>query len=66
MYHLLTGTHPRTQPQGVGLPLPSSLAPGVPESMDKLLIRGLHPRPELRPGSAEEVLRELRGMVKIG
>ena len=66
MYHLLTGTHPRTQPQGVGLPLPSRLAPGVPESMDKLLIRGLHPRPELRPASAEEVLAELRGMVKIG
>jgi tetratricopeptide (TPR) repeat protein len=66
MYHLLTGTHPRTQPQGVGLPLPSRLAPGVPESMDKLLIRGLHPRPELRPASAEEVLGELRGMVKIG
>lgn len=66
MYHLLTGTHPRTQPQGVGLPLPSRLAPGVPESMDKLLIRGLHPRPELRPASADEVLGELRGMVKIG
>jgi tetratricopeptide (TPR) repeat protein len=66
MYHLLTGTHPRTQPQGVGLPLPSRLAPGVPESMDKLLIRGLHPRPELRPASAEEVVSELRGMVKIG
>jgi tetratricopeptide (TPR) repeat protein len=66
MYHLLTGTHPRTQPQGVGLPLPSRLTPGVPESMDKLLIRGLHPRPELRPASAEEVLAELREMVKIG
>jgi len=66
MYHLLTGTHPRTQPQGVGLPLPSQLAPGVPESMDKLLIRGLHPRPELRLASAEEVVRDLRGMVKIG
>jgi len=66
MYHLLTGTHPRTQPQGVGLPLPSRLAPGVPESMDKLLVRCLHPRPELRPPGAEEVLSELRGMVKIG
>jgi hypothetical protein len=66
MYHLLTGSHPRTHPQGVGLPLPSRLAPGVPESMDKLLVRSLHPRPELRPGSAEEVVGELRGMVKIG
>ena len=66
MYHLLTGTHPQSQPQGVGLPLPSRLAPGVPEAMDKLLLRGLHPRPELRPASAEDLLRELREMVKIG
>jgi serine/threonine protein kinase len=66
MYHLLTGTHPQLQPQGVGLPLPSRLAPGVPEAMDKLLLRGLHPRPELRPASAEDLLRELREMVKIG
>jgi serine/threonine-protein kinase len=66
MYHLLTGAHPRSQPQGPGLPLPSSLAPGVPESMDKLLLRGLHPRPELRPANAEDVLRELRDMVKLG
>jgi serine/threonine-protein kinase len=66
MYHLLTGTHPLSQPQGVGLPLPSRLAPGVPEAMDKLLIRGLHPRPELRLASASDLLRELRDMVKIG
>jgi tetratricopeptide (TPR) repeat protein len=66
MYHLLTGTHPGSHPQGVGLPLPSKLAPGVPESMDKLLLRGLHPRPDLRPTDAEWLLRELREMVKIG
>ena len=66
MYHLLTGTHPLTQPQGAGLPLPSKLAPGVPEAMDKLLLRGLHPRPELRLASAEDLQRELREMVKIG
>ena len=66
MYHLLTGTHPLSQPQGVGLPLPSRLAPGVPEAMDKLLIRGLHPRRELRLASAETFLAELRHMVKIG
>jgi hypothetical protein len=66
MYHLLTGTHPRSQPQGVGLPLPSQLSPGVPEAMDKLLVRGLHPRPELRPAGAEDLLRELREMVRIG
>ena len=66
MYHLLTGAHPRSHPQGVGLPLPSQLAPGVPEAMDKLLVRGLHPRAELRLSSAEDLLRELREMVKIG
>jgi eukaryotic-like serine/threonine-protein kinase len=66
IYHLLTGTHPLSQPQGAGLPLPSQLAPGVPEAMDKLLLRGLHPRPELRLASAEDLQRELREMVKIG
>jgi hypothetical protein len=66
MYHLLTGTHPLSQPQGAGLPLPSKLAPGVPEAMDKLLLRGLHPRPELRLAGAEDLQRELREMVKIG
>jgi tetratricopeptide (TPR) repeat protein len=66
LYHLLTGSHPKQQPQGVGLPLPSKLAPGVPEAMDKLLLRCLHPRPDVRFGSAEEVADELRNMVKIG
>jgi len=66
MYHLLTGTHPLSQSQGALLPLPSQLAPGVPEAMDKLLLRGLHPRPELRLASADDLLRELREMVKIG
>jgi serine/threonine-protein kinase len=66
LYHLLTGTHPLSLPQGAGLPLPSQLAPGVPEAMDKLLLRGLHPRPELRLESASDLLAELREMVKIG
>jgi tetratricopeptide (TPR) repeat protein len=66
IYHLLTGVHPLSQPQGAGLPLPSQLAPGVPEAMDKLLLRTLHPRPELRPASAELFLGELREMVRIG
>jgi tetratricopeptide (TPR) repeat protein len=65
LYHLLTGVHPRTQPQGVGLPLPGTLAAGVPEALDKLLVRGLHPRRELRPASADEVLAELKDMVRI-
>ncbi len=66
LYHLLTGTHPKSQPQGVGLPLPSTLAPGVPEGFDKLLLRSLHPRPELRFAAADEMLAGLRDMVKIG
>jgi tetratricopeptide (TPR) repeat protein len=66
MYHLLTGKHPSSQPQGVGLPLPSQLAPGVPEAMDRMLLRALHPRPELRLQSAEDLVAELRNMVKIG
>jgi serine/threonine protein kinase len=66
LYHLLTGSHPKQQAQGVGLPLPSKLAPGVPEAMDKLLLRCLHPRRELRFDSAEEIMGELKNMVKIG
>jgi serine/threonine-protein kinase len=66
LYHLLTGTNPRDQPQGVGLPLPSSLAAGVPEALDKLLLRCLHPRPELRFATADAILTELKEMVRIG
>jgi tetratricopeptide (TPR) repeat protein len=66
LYHLVTGVHPRTQPQGTGLPLPSTLAPGVPETFDKLLLRALHPRQELRYAAAEEMLAELKGMVHFG
>jgi serine/threonine-protein kinase len=66
MYHLLTGAHPKAQAQGVGLPLPSALAPGVPEALDKLLLRCLHPRPELRFASAEEILAELKEMMRLG
>jgi serine/threonine-protein kinase len=66
LYHLLTGTHHKSQPQGVGLPLPSKLSPGVPEAIDKLLLRCLHPRQELRFATADEMLAELKDMVKIG
>jgi len=66
LYHLLTGTHPKAQPQGVGLPLPGTLVQGVPESLDKLLVRCLHPREDLRLATAEEVLHELKDMVKLG
>jgi tetratricopeptide (TPR) repeat protein len=66
LYHLLTGVHPRTQPQGTGLPLPSTLSAGVPENFDKLLLRALHPRQELRYPSADQMLDELKRMVHIG
>ncbi|MFI5182905.1 MAG: protein kinase [Vicinamibacteria bacterium] len=66
LYHLLTGVNPKTQPQGPALPLPSKLAVGVPEAFDKLLVRCLHPKPELRLGRAEDVLAELKDMVRIG
>ena len=65
LYHLLTGVHPRLQPQGAALPMPSTLSPGVPEALDKLLLRNLHPRPELRHGTADEMLAELKDMVKL-
>jgi tetratricopeptide (TPR) repeat protein len=65
LYHLMTGVHPKSQSQGVALPLPSSLASGVPEAFDKLLLRGLHPRPEMRLLTAEAVLDELKEMVRF-
>jgi hypothetical protein len=65
LYHLLTGTHPKSQPQGAALPLPSRLAPGVSEAFDKLLLRCLHPKAALRFGSAQEVLTELNEMVRL-
>jgi serine/threonine-protein kinase len=65
LYHLLTGVHPKSQPQGAGLPLPSRLAPGVSEAFDKLLLRCLHPKPTLRFAAAEEVLNELNEMVRL-
>ena len=66
LYHLLTGAHPQAQPQGAGLPLPSTLAPGVPEAFDKLLLRCLHPRPELRFATADEMLADLKEMMRFG
>jgi serine/threonine protein kinase len=65
LYHLLTGVHPRSQPQGAALPLPSKLAEGVPEAFDKLLVRGLHPRRELRHTAADQILSELKDMMRI-
>ena len=65
MYHLITGAHPRTLPQGVALPLPSSFAPGLPETMDRLLLRALHPRIALRLESANAFLAELKAMMRL-
>jgi len=65
LYHLITGAHPRTLPQGAALPLPSTFAPGLPEAMDRLLVRALHPRVALRLESAGAFLAELKGMVRL-
>jgi serine/threonine-protein kinase len=65
LYHVLTGVHPKKQAQGAAMPLPSTYSNGVPEALDKLLIRALHPRVELRFASAEEVLAELKNMVRL-
>jgi tetratricopeptide (TPR) repeat protein len=65
LYHLLTGVHPRTQSQGAALPLPSTFTSGVPEALDKILLRSLHPRAELRLASADEMLQELKVMVRL-
>jgi tetratricopeptide (TPR) repeat protein len=65
LYHVLTGIHPRKQAQGAALPLPSTYSQGVPEALDKLLVRALHPRVDLRLVSAEEVLGELKNMVRL-
>jgi serine/threonine-protein kinase len=65
LYHLITGVHPRTLPQGAALPLPSSFAPGLPETMDRLLLRALHPRVDLRLPSAEAFLADLKAMVRL-
>ena len=65
LYHLISGVHPRTLPQGAALPLPSSFAPGLPETMDRLLLRALHPKVALRLESASAFLAELKGMVRL-
>jgi hypothetical protein len=61
----LTGVHPKKQAQGAAMPLPSTYSNAVPEALDKLLIRALHPRVELRFASADEVLAELKQMVRL-
>jgi tetratricopeptide (TPR) repeat protein len=65
LYHVLTGIHPKKQAQGAAMPLPSTYSQGVPEALDKLLVRALHPRVELRLASADEVLGELKNMVRL-
>jgi eukaryotic-like serine/threonine-protein kinase len=65
LYQLVTGVHPKSQAQGPALPLPSTLTSGVPEALDKLLLRSLHPRPELRLATADEMLHELKDMVRL-
>jgi serine/threonine-protein kinase len=66
LYHLVTGVHPKSQPQGVALPLPSQLTRGVPESFDRFLIRGLHPEREHRFASTADMIEQLKATVRLG
>jgi transcriptional regulator with GAF, ATPase, and Fis domain/tetratricopeptide (TPR) repeat protein len=63
-----------TPPFGVGLeairriwqgppPAPSSLHPGLPRELDRLLLRLIAPAVEDRPSSARELLREIRHQI---
>jgi serine/threonine protein kinase len=60
LYHLLTGTHPKSQPQFVAA---SKLVPGVPAAFDQLLFQNLQPTPQVRCASAEQFLQMLSRMV---
>ena len=60
LYHLLTGTHPKSQPQFVAA---SKLVPGVPVAFDQLLFQNLQPTPQVRCASAEQFLQMLSRMV---
>jgi tetratricopeptide (TPR) repeat protein len=66
LYHLMTGREP---PRSAALPVlpprPSDLAPGIPQSFDRLLLRALDPRPEARFQSAKEMVQALDAMVTI-
>lgn len=65
LFHLITGVHPRTLAQGAAMPLPSRFAPGLPETMDRLLVRALHPRRGLRFPTADALLTDLKAMVRL-
>lgn len=54
LYHLLTGQVPGDNPE-----LPSKLAPGVPDAVDRLVERALQPHPDRRFGHVAEFHLEL-------
>ena len=60
LYHLVCGVDPKSQPQGVALPLPSRFNPKIPESFDRVLIRALHPDRTLRYASGTEMSEALK------
>jgi serine/threonine protein kinase len=60
LYHLLTGMHPKSQPQIVAS---SKLVPGVPAAFDQLLFQNLQSMPQVRCASAEQFLQMLSRMV---
>ena len=60
LYHLLTGTHPKSQPQILAA---SKIVPGVPAALDQLLFQNLQAMPQMRCASAEQFLQMLSRMV---
>lgn len=67
LYHLLTGCEPpRSGALPAPLPRPSDLVAGVPQSVERLLLRALDPQPAARFVSAKEIVQALDAMVTIG
>jgi hypothetical protein len=59
LYEAFTGESPRRAGKGAVVP-PIALRPETPPDLNALICRLMAPRPEDRPGSAEEVLQELK------
>jgi serine/threonine protein kinase len=56
LYEMLTGYHP-LDPSGSGIPLASTLNPGLPPLLDRVLLRALAPQAEARYTDMQEFMR---------